>query len=72
MACHEHGGSAKRARSLLKSGGIWTQAPPNSEQVCRSHPIQFAIPILCDDREVLTRCLYFSTRKSELSFSKPD
>ena len=33
---------------------ISMQAPPNCEQVCRSHPIQFAVPILADDREVFT------------------
>ena len=51
---------------------ISTQAPPNCEQVCGAHPIEFAVPILLDDREVLTRRLYLGTRKPKLSFSRPD
>ena len=39
---------------------IWMHAPPNGEQVCRSHPIQFAVPILGDDREVFICRLYLS------------
>ena len=51
---------------------ISLQAPPNREQVCGSHPIQFAVPILADDREVFTRRLYLGRRKPKLSFAKPD
>jgi hypothetical protein len=51
---------------------ISLQAPPNREQVCRSHPIQFAVPILADDGEVFTRRMYLGRRKPKLSFSKPD
>ena len=49
---------------------ISMDAPPNCEQVCRSHPIQFAVPILADDREVFTRRLYLCARKPKLSFPK--
>ena len=48
------------------------QAPPNREQVCRSHPIQFAVPILADDREVFTRRMYLGRRKPKLGFCQPD
>ena len=48
------------------------QAPPNREQICRSHPIQFAVPMLVDDREVFTRRMYLGRRKAKLGFRPPD
>jgi len=51
---------------------ISRQAPPNCEKVCRSHPIEFAVPILAYDREVFARRLDLGRRKPELGFSRPD
>ena len=63
---------ARGATGRMPERVISLQAPPDCEQVCRSHPIEFAVPILADDREVFARRLYLGTRKLKLGFSEPD